>query len=150
MFVLLSADGLQRYPLLAIERKRCPEPVESGHERHWGFVDIVTEDPESIEYRLARQFFYETTNRGERYLAAVHPIGEGVYRIGRHDGHTPFAYALQLPKRISEAQEAFNVTEQTIIVISIKTEQAAGTVFPDDCNKYFAAGTSAGRAARLG
>jgi hypothetical protein len=122
MFVVLSPEGLQRYRLLVVGRKQLPEPEQSGQEKHWGFVDSVTKNPETIESRLDPQT-YETKTRGERHLPAVRPIGEGVYRIVRHDNHTHFAYSLELPKNIGEAQSAFNLEEQASYVISIKNPE---------------------------
>jgi hypothetical protein len=129
MFVVLSPEGLQRYRLLVIERKRFPEPEESGQERHWGFVDIVREEPESIELRLDPQF-HETKTRGERYHAAVRHIAEGVYRIVRHDGHTHFAYALELPKHIGKADEVLNLQEEASFVMSIKNPENGAPLDP--------------------
>jgi hypothetical protein len=122
LFVVLSPEGVARYRLLVVGRKQLPEPEQSGRERNWGFVDAVRKDPESIENRLDPQT-YQTKTRGVRHLLAVHPVGEGVYRIVRHDGHTHFAYALELPKKIGEAQAAFNLEEQASYIISIKNPE---------------------------
>jgi hypothetical protein len=119
MFIVLSPEGLQRYRLLVIGRKQLPEPERSGTEKNWGFVEAVSKNPESIEDRLDPQR-YATKTRGERRLSAVRPVGEGVYRIVRHDGHTHFAYALELPKHIGEAQAAFNIEQEASYIISIK------------------------------
>ena len=54
----------------------------------------------------------------------VRPVGEGVYEIVRHDAHTHFAYALELPKGPGEAQEAFNIKKEASYVLSIKNPQA--------------------------
>ena len=122
LFVVLSPQGLQRYRLLVIGRKQLPEPEQSGQEKNWGFVDAVSKNAETIENRLDPQR-YETKTRGERHLAAVRPIGEGVYRIVRHEHHTHFAYALELPKRTGEAQAAFNIEEEASYIISIKNPE---------------------------
>jgi hypothetical protein len=127
LFIVLSPEGSQRYRLLVVGRKQLPEPEESGRERNWGFVDAVSKDPESVENRLDPQT-YETKTRGERHLAAVRPVGEGVYGIVRHDGHTHFAYALELPKRTGEAQAAFNIEQQASYIISIKNPMTGSPV----------------------
>jgi hypothetical protein len=119
MFIVLSPDGNEYYRLLVIGRKQLPAPDQSGQERNWGFVDMVSKDPDSIENRLDPQT-YKTKTRGERHLPTVRPIGEGVYRIVRHDDHTHFVYALELPKRIGAAQAAFNMEQQASYIISIK------------------------------
>ena len=80
---------------------------------------MVSKDPESIENRFDPQT-YGTKTRGERHLGAVRPVGEAVYRIVRHNGHTHFAYALELPKRTGEAQATFNLEEQASYIINIK------------------------------
>ena len=139
MYVVLSPQGLQRYRLLVVGRKQLPEPEQSGQEKNWGFVDIVREDAESIENRLDPQV-YETKTRGQRHLSAVRPIGEGVYRIVRHDTHTHFAYALELPRSPGEAQAAFNLEEQASYIISVKNPEKGaplGTGLPDEQRVQF-------------
>ena len=122
MLVVLSPEGLQSYRLLVIGRKQLPEPEQSGREKNWGFVDMVSKSPESIENRLDPQK-YATKTRGERDLPAVRPIGEGVYEIVRHDAHTHFTYALELPKGPGDAQAAFNIEREASYVLSIKNPQ---------------------------
>jgi hypothetical protein len=128
MFVVLSPEGLQRYRLLVIGRKQLPEPERSGQEKkNWGFVDAVSKDAETIENRLDPQT-YQTKTRGTRHLAAVRPIGEGVYRIVRHEDHTHFVYALELPKETGEAQTAFNIEEQASYIISVKNPEKGSSL----------------------
>jgi hypothetical protein len=119
LFVVLSPEGLQRYRLLVIGRKQLPEPEQSGREKNWGFVDMVSKDPENVENRFDPQT-YITKTRGERHILAARPFGEGVYQIVRHNGHTHFAYALELPRQTGEAQATFNLDEQASYTISIK------------------------------
>lgn len=123
MFVVLSPEASQRYRLLIIGRKQLPEPEKGGQEKNWGFVDAISNNAETIENRLDPQA-YDTKTRGERHLAAVRPIGEGVYRIMRHADHTHFVYALELPKDIGGAQAAFNLEKQASYIISIKNPEA--------------------------
>ena len=153
MFLVLSPEGLQLYRLLVIGRKQLPEPEQSGREKNWGFVEMVSKDPESIENRFDPQT-YATKTRGERHLGAVRPVGEAVYRIVRYNGHTHFAYALELPKRTGEAQATFNLGEQASYIINIKNPKKGSPLgkglseeqqvqLPRRLQTYFAAGASA-------
>jgi hypothetical protein len=122
MFVVLSPEGSEHYRLMVIGRKQLPEPERSGQDRNWGFIESVSRDAKTIESRLVPQM-YQTKTRGTRHLPAVRPIGEGVYRIVRHEDHTHFVYALELPKKTGEAQTAFNIEEQASYIISVKNPE---------------------------
>lgn len=122
MLVVLSPEGRRPYRLLVIGRKQLPGPEQRGRERNWGFVDQVSDDAESIEERLDPES-YATKTRGERRIPAVRPVGEGVYRVVRHGDHTHLAYALELPKKTGEAQEAFNLEKEANYIISVKNPE---------------------------
>jgi hypothetical protein len=59
-------SGLHR--LLMVGRKRLPDM--GGHERNWGFVDLVTDRSDEIEREL-REEIYQTKRRGERRRPAA-------------------------------------------------------------------------------
>ncbi|HYY23921.1 MAG TPA: hypothetical protein VE689_00440 [Candidatus Udaeobacter sp.] len=102
-------------------------------------VDGVSKTPEEIENRLDPQI-YETKTRGTRHLPAVRPIGEGVYRIVRHEDHTHFVYALELPKKTGEAQTAFNIEERASYIISVKNPEKgspSGAGLPEEQEAHF-------------
>ena len=73
--IALRPHGGGQARLLTVGRKRLPD-VE-GHERNWGFVDLVTDKASELEKEL-REETYETKTRGEQRRPAARPAGEGV------------------------------------------------------------------------
>lgn len=126
-YMVMSPEKRDRYRLAVIGRKRLPHPGRSGGARSWGFVDIVRKNPKSIAEELGGEV-YGTKTRGQRHAPAARPAGEGVYRIVRHDDHTHFVYALELPKSTGEVQEDLRLEEQASYVISIKNPERGSPV----------------------
>lgn len=129
-YMVLHARGGRNYRLAVVGGKRLPDPAASGGARLWGFVDTVTNRPDSIEKALREQS-YSTATRGPRRVPAARPAGEGVYRILRHGSHTHLVYTLELPRRPREVQDAFNLEDAASYVLSIRnpeqgSPQAAG------------------------
>ena len=120
MFVVLVPDEPQRYRLLVIRHRSFSQ--ESEIDRTSGFVDTVSDEPKCVEDRLAPEA-RETKITAESHLPALRPIGEGVYRIIRHDDHTHIAYALELPKASGGAQASFTLENQANYIISMKNPQ---------------------------
>ena len=120
MFVVLVPDEPQRYRLLIIRRRRFFQ--ESEIDRTSGFVDVVSGEPKCVEDRLAPEA-RDRKISGESHFPALRPIGEGVYRIIRHDDHTHFAYVLELPKATGGAQASFILENQANYIISMKNPQ---------------------------
>jgi hypothetical protein len=119
--VLKPQDG--KFRLINVGRKRLPE-VE-GHERNWGFVDMISGSGKEIEEAL-RQETYDTKTRGERVLPAARPAGEGVYALLRIDGKMHLAWALELPEKPGPVQKAFNIPPEASLAISIKNPEKGG------------------------
>lgn len=117
-FMVLSPAGKQSYRLLVLGRKQLPE-VHDGGQRHWGFVETVKHSGKELRDELGREE-YETKTRGTQLQPEVRPAGEGVYAIIEHDGHTHFAYELELPEKPAEVQEAFNIEPEASYIVSIK------------------------------
>ena len=92
-YMILSAEDRRIYRRIVLGRKRMPE-LQGGGERFWGFIDLVSRNPEKIEDDLDAET-YETKTRGERERPAARPAGEGVYRIVAHGNHTHLVYALE-------------------------------------------------------
>lgn len=118
--VLCSKDKHARLGILG--QKEMPDPEKSGHNRYWGFIDLVRKDPKAIRDALASEE-YETKTRGKRHQPAARPAGEGVYRILRHEDHTHLAYRLELPKSPGEVQDELGIEEQASYVISVKNPE---------------------------
>lgn len=126
LYMILSAEGQQRYRLAVLGRKKLPAPEKSGHRRFWGFIDAVSRKPEDIKKYLGPET-YQTKTRGERHTPAGRAVGEGIYRILRHGDHTHLIYALELPENIDDVQESFNITEEASYIISVKNPATANT-----------------------
>jgi hypothetical protein len=122
MYMVLAPHGKKKYRLSVIGRKRLPDPEQKG-DRVWGFIDVVETDPKRLVRQL-QEVDYETKTRGMRHQPAARPAGEGVYRILRHDDHTHFAYALELPRRTGEVQKELGVDDEASYIISVKNPDA--------------------------
>jgi len=117
-FMVLSPRGKRPYRLIVLGRKRLPE-VTRGGGKYWAFVDRVERDPVQLRAELEGGE-YDTRTRSTRKVPPARAAGEGVYGIVRHDGHTHFAYVLELPKRPGEVQGDLNIEPQASYVISVK------------------------------
>jgi hypothetical protein len=117
-FMVLSPRGKRLYRLIVLGRKRLPE-VTRGGGKYWAFVDRVEHDPVQLRAELEGGE-YQTRTRGTRRVPPARAAGEGVYGIVRHDGHTHFAYVLELPRRPGEVQDDLNIEPQASYVISVK------------------------------
>jgi hypothetical protein len=93
-----------------------------GHERVWGFVDMVADSAEALEEPLREQT-YGTETRGERRSPAVRPAGEGVYAISLEDGQMHLSYSLELPEEPGEVQKALNIAPEASFALSVKNPE---------------------------
>jgi hypothetical protein len=123
LYIVLKPQG-GRFRLINVGRKRLPD-IE-GHERNWGFVDMIADSGKEIEEGLQRDT-YETKTRGERVRPAARPAGEGVYALVREGRSAFLAWALELPKKPGPVQKAFNIPEEASLAISVANpEKRAG------------------------
>ncbi len=67
-------------------------------------------------------FFYRP--RGLRVQPDARPAGQGRYAIVDHDGHTHFAYALELPPEPGELQPAVGIKEEASYIVAVKNPEA--------------------------
>lgn len=65
--MVLRPHGGEKVRLLIVGRKRLPETER--HERHWGFVEAITDKAKDLKTEL-RGKSYETATRGERWQPA--------------------------------------------------------------------------------
>lgn len=121
-FLVLKPQG-GPFRLINVGRKRLPD-IE-GHERNWGFVELVAKSGKEVEEGLRRET-YETKTRGERVLPAARPAGEGVYALLRMDGKMHLAWALELPEKPGEVQKTFKIPAEASLAISIKNPEKGG------------------------
>lgn len=127
--------------LIVMGKKSLPDPAKHGRP-FWGYVDLVTTDVQDIKDAL-RGADYETKTRGKRHQSAARALGEGVYRIVKHDApggrggrtHTHLVYKLELPlpsaqggeDGVGEPQEAMNVEPEASFLVQIKNPAQGGS-----------------------
>ncbi|KAF7088627.1 hypothetical protein CFC21_091714 [Triticum aestivum] len=119
--------------LIVMGKKSLPDPAKHGRP-FWGYVDLVTTDIEDVKDAL-KGAEYDTATRGKRHQSAARAMGEGVYRIVKHEGrggrpHTHLVYKLELPSRgegaVGEPQEAMNVEPEASFLVQIKNPEQRG------------------------
>jgi hypothetical protein len=121
-YIVLKPHG-GRFRLINIGRKRLPD-VE-GHERNWGFVELIADSGMAIEEALRRET-YDTKTRGKRVQPAARPAGEGVYALLREGSRMLLAWALELPKKPGPVQKAFKIAQEASLAISIANPEKRG------------------------
>ncbi|EER97581.1 hypothetical protein SORBI_3002G383500 [Sorghum bicolor] len=124
--------NIEEQPLLRLVvmgKKSLPDPAK--HSRpYWGYVELVTTKVEDIKDALKEEE-YSTATRGKRHRPAARALGEGVYRILKHESsggrrrspqsHTHLVYKLELPTRgAGEPQEAMNVEPEASFLVQVK------------------------------
>lgn len=122
-YFVLAPHGKQNYRLIVIGKKRLPE-VEGSNNRNWCFVESVTDNAQEIEQGL-RKSTYSTKTMGERVQPAARPVGEGIYEIVRHGGHTNLIYVLELPEDLGEAQLDLGIKPEASYIITIKNPETS-------------------------
>ncbi|CAL4939762.1 unnamed protein product [Urochloa decumbens] len=114
--------------LVVMGKKSLPDPAK--HSRpYWGYVELVTTNVQDIKEALKEEE-YSTATRGQRRRPAARALGEGVYRILRHEPggqrrrspHTHLVYKLELPARADgdTPQEAMNVEPEASFLVQVK------------------------------
>ncbi|KAL6629814.1 hypothetical protein ACP70R_029579 [Stipagrostis hirtigluma subsp. patula] len=113
--------------LLVMGNKSLPDPAKRSRP-YWGYVELVTTNLDDIKDALKEEE-YSTATRGRRRRPAARALGEGVYRMVRHEGagsggrraHTHLVYKLELPSRgAGEPQEAMNVEPEASFLVQVK------------------------------
>ncbi|KAK4427504.1 hypothetical protein Salat_1519300 [Sesamum alatum] len=120
--------NIQKQPLLrfiVMGRKSLPDPSKKTTP-YWGFVEMVTTEIQHVKAAL-RGEEYETATKGHRHLPDSRAVGEGVYRILKHNPgssrmHTHLVYKLEYPLEgeAEEPQEALNIARQASFLLQIK------------------------------
>ncbi|GMN22407.1 hypothetical protein TIFTF001_047430 [Ficus carica] len=112
-------------------KKSLPDPTKKSLP-YWGYVELVTTDIEDIKNALKGEE-YDTATRGHRHKPPARALGEGVYRILRHNPkkrmHTHLVYKLELPaenKEKMEPQESLNIEREGSFLIQIKNPEQPG------------------------
>ncbi|HEY0688331.1 MAG TPA: hypothetical protein VGD71_04755 [Kribbella sp.] len=120
-YLVLKPQGRAVFRRIVVGRKRLPDV--GGHERTWGFVDLVASRPEDVEDELEPET-YETRTRGVRAVPPVRPAGEAVYAIAEHDGHTHLAHVLELPRTPGPVQEELGIRREASLIVTVRNPEA--------------------------
>ncbi|KAL6888649.1 hypothetical protein ACP4OV_009675 [Aristida adscensionis] len=117
--------------LVVMGRKSLPDPAKRSRP-YWGYVELVTTDLDDVKDALKEEE-YSTATRGKRKRPAARALGEGVYRMVKHEAaagsgggggrraHTHLVYKLELPPRgAGEPQEAMNVEPEASFLVQVK------------------------------
>ncbi|GJW82398.1 hypothetical protein Tco_0146373, partial [Tanacetum coccineum] len=133
--VNIEKEQLMRF--IVMGQKSLPDPTSKKKGRpYWGFVEMVTTNIQDIKDALKGEE-YETKTRGHRHKPPARALGEGVYRILRHQHkndkkmHTHLIYKLEFPSTEGEAaeqqpQEALNVAKVASFLLQIKNPTQKG------------------------
>nr|GEW36619.1 probable amino-acid racemase [Tanacetum cinerariifolium] len=133
--VNIEKEQLMRF--IVMGQKSLPDPSSKKKGRpYWGFVEMVTTNIQDIKDALKGEE-YETKTRGHRHKPPARALGEGVYRILRHQHkkdkqmHTHLIYKLEFPSMEGEAakqqpQEALNVAKEASFLLQIKNPTQKG------------------------
>jgi hypothetical protein len=122
-YMALSPEDGKKIRASILGRRRPSDPERWGKELSQGFVEMVRTAPEAIREAL-RGDVHETKTRGEPDAPAARSLGEGVYRIIRHGGHTHLAYAIHLPEETEEVREAFGIEKEASYILTIRNPEA--------------------------
>lgn len=122
-YMVLAPQRPKRvFRLFVLGRKKLPavlHGVRHPERRNWALNVATSRDPADIRRALAAEE-YSTETRGERFVGAAKPVGEGRYRLLQHEDHTEIAYALELPEEPGPAQEEFEVLKEASYIVSVK------------------------------
>ncbi|XP_009775895.1 uncharacterized protein [Nicotiana sylvestris] len=118
---------------IVMGRKSLPDPSKkTGHRPYWGFVEMVTTKIDDVKAALKGEE-YDTSTRGHRVVAPARAVGEGIYRILRHNPgkrmHTHLVYKLEFPAEDekNEPQEELNIKREGSFLIQIKNPDLHGS-----------------------
>ncbi|XP_060204724.1 uncharacterized protein LOC132632699 [Lycium barbarum] len=128
--------NIEKEPLLRLivmGRKSLPDPSKkTGHRPYWGFVEMVTTKIDDVKAALKGEE-YDTSTRGHRVVAPARAVGEGIYRILKHNPkkrvHTHLVYKLEFPAEDekNEPQEELNIKREGSFLIQIKNPEQHGS-----------------------
>ncbi|XVE89301.1 hypothetical protein DITRI_Ditri19aG0191500 [Diplodiscus trichospermus] len=126
--------NIEKEPLLrfiVMGRKSLPNPSNKA-QPFWGYVELVTTKIEHVKTALEGDE-YDTSTRGHRRIFPARAVGEGVYRVVRHNSgkskmHTHLIYKLEFPpeNEDKEPQESLNIEREGSFVIQIKNPEQPG------------------------
>ncbi|OWM81930.1 hypothetical protein CDL15_Pgr007969 [Punica granatum] len=131
--------NIEKQPLfrfIIMGRKSLPDPTKRSRP-YWGFVEMVTTSIEDAKTAL-RGEEYDTATRGHRHSPPARAVGEGIYRILRHNtssgtksskkAHTHLIYRLEFPGEDNEngPQRSLNIEREGSFLIQIRNPDLHG------------------------
>lgn len=117
-----SHDNKPHHRLLVIPQKSLPSPGKGTKSRIWAFVDEASADLDKVEKKLER-YTYSTKTRGERTQQSARLIGEALYNIVIHHGHSHFIYELEVPQQPTNVQQTFNISKEGQFLVQVKNPE---------------------------
>jgi hypothetical protein len=99
LYMILSAQD-SKSRLIIIGEEKIPDTREN---KNWAFVDKVG-----------------NTEQIKKELLKADPMGEGIYKIVRHEDHTHLAYAIEFPEEPKKMQKKFNISKEGNFIITVK------------------------------
>ncbi|CAI0442072.1 unnamed protein product [Linum tenue] len=128
-----SLDDVQRL-FIVLRPESGDRPTEDKQEPDSGKEGSKRRHDSSSSPSGSKEGDYETASGGKRHEAAARAVGEGVYRILRHNPgskkmHTHLVYKLELPAaegktKSHEPQEALHIEREGSFVIQIKNPES--------------------------
>lgn len=122
--VEIGEKPLFRY--IVMGRKSLPDKAKGKSRPYWGYVELVTTNPEDLKAVLSEEE-YDTKTLGHRVNPAARPVGEGRYSIVQHhqgnrQPSTHLVYKLERPgpHKKHDPQDAMNIEPQASFVIQVK------------------------------
>nr|XP_024375297.1 uncharacterized protein LOC112282179 isoform X2 [Physcomitrium patens] len=132
--VEIGEKHLFRY--IVMGRKSLPDAAKGKSRPYWGFVELITSNPEDLKKMLS-EGEYDTKTRGYRVNPAARPVGEGRYSIVRHHRDNKqtsihLVYKLEHPGQHEKhgPQDAMNIETQASFVIQVKNPKQAEPLQP--------------------
>ena len=114
-FIVLNPENSSSYIILVVGRKHLPESSV-----YFAFIEKIARDKEGF-MNILKEENYTTSSSRDRRLPVARCLGEGKYLLIWHDDHhTHLCYHLELPSKIGEVQEQFNLEEQGDYLINIR------------------------------
>eukprot|EP01117_Protostelium_nocturnum_P014367 TRINITY_DN5467_c0_g1_i1.p1 TRINITY_DN5467_c0_g1~~TRINITY_DN5467_c0_g1_i1.p1 ORF type:complete len:389 (+),score=197.41 TRINITY_DN5467_c0_g1_i1:63-1229(+) len=133
-----AASSQSNHRIIIIPKKVLPDAKQ--HEKFYGIVAKVTDEPEELRKSLGTQT-YNTSVRGETELEAARILGQGIYAIVEQRNQTHLCYVLEFPEDLTEAQQVFQIKKESSFQLSVKNPLAPTPSYLGNLNALIDLGT---------
>ena len=117
--VLRPHQDVSVFRLIELAQPRMPDDEELGGEEVAATVRLVTPDAQRIRRYL--EFGAESRAMEAR------PVGEGVFVLAEHAGHTHLAYFLELPHQPGEVQDRLGLGKEANYLIAVESTEPSAS-----------------------